>query len=195
MLSALHSAGIKWAIREHSRMYPKRKPIRGQYKVFVPIRETVSRNISAFFMDYYKEGHTLTADKFIHRYHHSHGIIWIEREIGGYWGLDVYSTPFDTSRGWQRYKIGDASILIIRMENYGTGWEEAYKTFMGTELVPVMLHQNATSEKHKLGQAKEYKRFLEKETIPDYYINWVNSSRYMQHFYPDMIEQKASSNE
>lgn len=183
MLHTLRSVDI-YAQHEHSML--KCKPIKGKYKVFVPIREVVSRNISAFFENYYK-GKRLTSQEFVYMYHHVNGVLWVDREIGGCWGVDVYSTPFDTSKGWKIYETKDASILIIRLENFATGWSDAYKKFMGTETAPVMMRMNVTLRDN--GKKEEYKRFLEEETPPDYYINWMNSSSYMQHFYPDMIER------
>jgi len=185
--TALESIGIP-VEHEHNRTHPKNKPMNGDYMVFVPIREAVSRNISAYFENFYK-GKRVTASDFIHEYKHAHGLIWVEREIGAYWGVDVYAEPFDVEKGWHIYKAKNASILIIRRENLDREWTSAYQEFTGN-VAPPLGHDNVTL--NKPGKANEYRRFLNQEVIPEYYINWVNSSPYMRHFYPDFIERNGN---
>ena len=160
-----------------------------QYIIISPIREAVSRNISAYFENFYN-GQKMTADKFLSEYKHAIPDLWIYREICGYWGVDVYASQFPTSRGWQIYETANARILIIRMENLKEEWVAAF-TELDDDKPPRLPHINATRARTIGGKAKEYKRFLQEEKIPIDYVKMCNEYRYMKHFYSDMIKPKA----
>ncbi len=94
----------------------------------------------------------------------------------GYWDVDVYAGEFDVDRGWQIYEAQSACILVIRMENF-SAWPQAYQALTGEE-APELVHTHKTNE-------SEYRRFLEEETVPDYYNDFITQSKYTQHFYHD----------
>jgi len=43
---------------------------------------------------------------------------WFSQEIVPVLGLDIYSVPFDTTRGWKNYILPQADLLVIRQENF-----------------------------------------------------------------------------
>lgn len=145
------------------------------YYVICPIREPIRRNISAYFENYYQQGKATMSD-FIHNYPHHVPLLWFDREIIGFWGVDVYKEEFDVDRGWQIYKADRARILVIRMENF-SAWPQAYQALTGEE-APKLVHTHKTDE-------TEYRRFLKEEIVPEYYENFITQSKYAQHFYRD----------
>jgi hypothetical protein len=145
------------------------------YYVISPIREPVRRNISAFFENYYQHGKATMSD-FIHNYPHHVPLLWFDREIKGFWGVDVYEEEFDVDRGWQIYEAEKARILVIRMENFSS-WSQAYQALTGEE-APELVHTHKTDE-------TEYKRFLKEEVVPDYYHDFITQTKYARHFYHD----------
>jgi len=148
------------------------------YYVISPIREPVRRNISAFFENYYQQGKATMSD-FIHNYPHHVPLLWFDREIKGFWGVDVYEEEFDVDRGWQIYEAEKARILVIRMEirmeNFSV-WSQAYQALTSDE-APELVHTHRTDD-------LEYRRFLKEE-----YSDFITQSKYARHFYSDFYNE------
>lgn len=147
--------------------------------VISPIREPVRRNISAYFENYYQD--SMSADDFIERYPHHVPLLWFDREVRRVWSIDVYDDePVASGDGWWVYAKGGIRLLVIRMENLDR-WDEAFWTLTG-DCAPELMRVGVTAESDK---GKDYKRFLDEETIPAFYYDFMARSKFVERFYDD----------
>lgn len=137
--------------------------------VISPIREPVSRNISAYFRNCCKD-EPPSADRFIRCYPHDIPLAFFDREIKPHWGIDVYSEPFNQEQGWQVYQGKRVKLLVIRLEDFDK-WEDAFPALTGRH-TPKLKRDNITTH-------AGYKDF----NVPDEYRAIMHSSIYYQHFY------------
>ena len=134
-------------------------------KVITLIREPVRRNASAFFN--LVSVHKIEND--FSKYPHEAPHVFLDKEIKGFWGVDVFREPFNREKGWQIYD----NVLLIKQENLRQAWNEAFLVFTGTR-PPKLLDHNRTF-------LPGYSNFKPTEE----YINRMHSTKYYNHFYGD----------
>ena len=153
------------------------------YYIFTPIRELVSRNVSAYFENCYKGG-TVTYNDFLEGYgdRHYKGADFFDKRLRKNWGVNVYDYPFDTEQGWHIYNGFNVRVMVIRLEDF-RNWPDAFQAMMGKP-APDLMHINKT--KHP-----EYRRFVKYENIPAAYYNQMWGTKFMKHFYSDLVDEYA----
>ena len=131
--------------------------------VIVPIREPLSRNLSAYYHNY----RDYNVNEFVKELPPSIYQDWFDAEIYGYWGVDVYRQ--ELVNGWNIY----GNMLVIRSENFSQ-FGEAFKALTGQD-APQLVSDGVTG-----GQA--YQRIKEMQ-IPQAYVDALKDTQYYKHFY------------
>jgi hypothetical protein len=171
----------------------KQSPHGRKWQVITLVRDPIARNISAFFqlLD-------LSIPDFVERYErkalsteqlaelflaqrmiHDTPLTWHDRELQQVFGIDVFSTVFPYSRGYEIYHNTQADILLIRLENLDQCGAQALRDFMGIDSFK-LIGKNVGSKKT---YAAVYRDVLENIRLPGDYIDRMYSSKYARHFY------------
>jgi len=162
------------------------------------VREPVAREISDVFQNMKNHhGELLTkngevdVDKTIAALHKNfvnfneatdYTCTWFDREILDTFGIDVYASTFDHSRGFTIISNDRIKLLLLRMEDLSEMFEEAMHEFMGLS-IPMVRSNESSSKQHY----EAYRSVLEKFTLPKSTGDKVLNSRYAQHFYPEAV--------
>jgi hypothetical protein len=175
------------------------------WDVVTMVRDPVQRNVSAFFQNLESAEDVWVAEELRHRhaddiadelvgrfleaYVHAdehpstdaNPLTWFEDELKPVFGIDVFATPFPTSRGYDSYQSASARLLLIRLEDLSTVAERAFSDFFATA-VGMEQPQN-TAETKAYGDV--YSRFKRRLALPTDYLDRLYSSRYARHFYTE----------
>jgi hypothetical protein len=170
-----------------------------RWQVITVVRDPVARNVSAFFqvadmqfhvdvdglasgadddddaMRVLRQAFLDTGDE------HNVPLRWLDDELGGPFGIDVYAEPFPRDRGWTTYRGKRADVLLIRYEDLGRCFAAALEEFLG--LPSVKLARTNVSSAKTYGRA--YDVVSRRLTLPNDYLNHMYGSRYAQHFYSE----------
>ncbi|MBA2491438.1 MAG: hypothetical protein H0V34_06930 [Gammaproteobacteria bacterium] len=166
-----------------------------KWKVITLIRDPLKQRMSSFFQivdliipDFEQRcrDNTLSVkaltEIYLERYRRDRGQTdWFNREIKPVFGIDVFSTGFARSRGYQIYHGDRAELLLIRLENLDKCATEAFGEFLG---IPdfKLSNENITDDKT---HAAVYREFVNTSVLPEAYINAVYDSVFARHFYTD----------
>lgn len=112
---------------------------------------------------------------------------WFDREIRAVTGIDVFAEPFDSERGWQRYRLGDVELLLIRLEDLTTEGPTAIADFLG---VPTPLALPFVNERASQAFGAEYRRLAATLQLAPAVLDAVYQRRFAQHFYSDAQRQQ-----
>ena len=150
-------------------------------RIIVTIREPVARDISAYFQAMVRRQSPLPSNP--QDLLNPETLTWFEDEFVTATGLDVYAAPFDSVRGWQRYRTENCDVLIVQQERL---MPDAFTEFLGKTIGPVKL-QNAAEQK---SYYHTYDQFVQSVTLPESVVESIYESRFVQHFYSaDQIDQ------
>jgi hypothetical protein len=112
---------------------------------------------------------------------------WFQNQIQRTFGLDVYATPFDRTRGYQIYEHANIRLLVIRLEDLNRVAPQAMREFLNLHGFRIV--------NRNVGEAKEtgtvYRDFKEALRLPREYVEHWHSSQYARHFYTS--EELAAS--
>jgi hypothetical protein len=112
---------------------------------------------------------------------------WFDKELKRSFGLDVFSVPYDESRGYTLVRTGDVSLLILRMEDLNRSLPAALGDLLGIDSQAItMSRANEADEKWYARSMDVQKRSFR---LPRETLDRIFSSRYMRHFYPNDIER------
>jgi hypothetical protein len=164
-------------------------------KFIALVRETIARNVSAFFQEENFVRHTgqrfaefggsleELARLFGSKLHHMSifPLTWFDRQVKQVLGIDVYAEPFDRSRGFVRLGRGAHELLVLKSELDDRSKAAAVATFLNLDGFEIE-RANVGGQK---AYAEVYRRFRESIRLPDTYIEGILSSRYMRHFYSE----------
>ena len=182
-----------------------------KWRILTLTREPVARNLSAFFeniefkqmdgndqyeikSDYYRFGPTIIhlndlqnlTDLYFEKIIHDAPLVFFDRELKGVFGIDVFSSEFPRSRGYNIYETKYANVLLIRLENLNSCVKDAFKDFLDIDDFS-LINTNTGAEKD---YAPVYKKFKDSIELPDSYIDKLYNSKYTKHFYSqDEIEK------
>ena len=170
------------------------------WKIISLVRDPVARNISTLFQNrklfyefdkkvdqmpdnllvqYYKNLFIESYEDQDYGQRHQTPLIWLDNEIEGVFGIDVYASDFPKDKGYRIYKKENVEMLLIRLENLNTCAADAIREFLGIE--NFKLESGNISENKDYGDA--YKKFLAAIDIPQSYLDEMYNSRYARHFY------------
>lgn len=187
---------LRRASHLHASQYLSRRIKRGAYggkwKVVSLVRDPVAMNVSSFFqiIDYYipdffsrlADGRLSIEDGidiFLKECDHDNALIWFDMELKSTFGVDVFATPFSTSKGYGIYLGDNADVLVLRLESVDACAELAFRDFLGVEdfkLVPANVSEGKS-------YFAAYNAFKEKLVLPESYLDNMYESKFAQHFY------------
>ena len=164
------------------------------WQVITLVRDPVQRNVSAFFQnltevipDVYERharGEMSVAEitsAFLERYDHNAPLAWFETQLQPVFGIDVFASPFDTSRGCAIYEAEHARLLLIRVEDLSTCGPTAIADFLGLDKFELVT-ANIGREKRYHGL---YAEFEAEVHLPESYLTRMYDGRVARHFYTD----------
>lgn len=163
-------------------------------KLISLVRDPVARNVSAFFFAFssfvpdWKERELhqpLSAGELCNIFESKRAFIqtafnWFDEQLKDGLGIDIYSVPFDKSRGWQIYKHGLVEVLIVRMEDLYRVGENALRRFL--RLPHVQMVKVNTGEEREAYEL--YRRFLT-HPISQEYLEMTYATKLARHFYTE----------
>ena len=185
---------INWRVPA---LYAYREKTGCPLKIISPVREPVSRNISAFFHDRalkYRlpllenpQKHIQKLkDDFLNHYGTQKIDTWFDNQILSNFGIDVYNQPFPKDTGYQKISHNNIELLIMQIELPDATKEKIIQEFTGLEKFQL--------QKEKVGSKQEYGKFYQyfKQTIrlPQSYITRLLNTKYFTHFYDEKMAQK-----
>ncbi len=162
------------------------------------VRDPIARNVSRFFhgieevipdirqqLDAFSIGSDDLIHAFLNKWEHVSALNWFDTQFKPVFDIDVYSRPFPREKGYDIYREGRFSLLLIRLEDLDIHAEQAIEEFLG---IPdfKLKRSNVGAEKW---YKDIYREFLSKITLSDEYIDQIYNSKFVQHFYSrDEIE-------
>lgn len=162
-----------------------------RHLVISPIRDPLSRNVSAFFENFTRDTGLAWSDApedpdallalFLAHARHSNGTAWFERQLQPAFGLDVYATPFDHARRAQEYRAGAARILVYRSDLGRDEQLALLARFTGRRLAGWVRRNEAADKAY----AARYERFVAEARLPESYVDDILGSRFARHFWTD----------
>jgi hypothetical protein len=153
-----------------------------------PVREPISRNISAFFTNALQYGFPrdladvkvdALMDTFINRYPHSIPSRWFDEQIREVFNIDVFAKPLDFSSGGCVIQNEQATLLLLRSEDRNDLRE--------TKIRSVTQLQSFTLERVNAADAKTYSdvysAFKQQFRPPLGFLEEMYETRFAKHFY------------
>lgn len=181
MLTEKQKAILRW-----------RKRLRLPIYVICPIREPLSRNISAFFENFNRDTGLKFADKkewpsdelldlFLTHYPHNVCLEWFDSNLKTTFGVDVFSQPFPIARKWEIYKHKSIHVLIYRSDIEHSTQLNIISSFIGYHFSE-WTYNNISADK-KYGEI--YKKFVGSVKLPDSYISKMCDSKFCRKFWSE----------
>ena len=176
-----------------------KKKVTKKFKVITLIRDPIARNVSSFFQAFPiyfpKEARQFKIDKtkfednldllinlFLNKFErHKVPLLWFDVHMKPSFGIDVYESEFDTSKGYKIYQGKTADLLLFRLEDLNKCAQKAFKEFLNIDNFELE-YANISKEK-EYGYA--YGQFKSKIKLPSEYIDKIYHSKFVKHFYTD----------
>jgi len=166
-----------------------RKRLRLPVYVICPVREPLSRNISAFFENFNRDTGFEFSDKewtsdelidlFLRHYPHNVCLEWFDSNLRTTFGLDVFSQAFPIQQKWKIYKHKSIRILIYRSDLDRSTQLDLISKLIGRKLSG-WTHSNISADK---SYGVIYKRFIGSVKLPDIYISIMCNSKFCRNFW------------
>jgi hypothetical protein len=163
------------------------KPI----NIISPVRDPISRNISAFFQNYRRftgsvyKGSIFKVDDlndiFLRNYKHNVPLEWFDAEMKEVTGIDVYKYEFPRDVGWQVIEKGNSKLLVFKCDLSDGDIEGILSRQLGLDEFKI-IRSNLASDKAYSGV---YREFLDKIVLPTSYVDRMLGSKYTKHFYSE----------
>jgi hypothetical protein len=143
------------------------------------VRDPVARNISYYFESYKSTDQRWLSRVFLEEVDHHYPLSWLDEWLKPHFGIDVMGQTFSRKKGWQVY--GD--LLLIRTESIMDGLQDAFiELFQLPEGTTVSVEHRAETTLTR-PYAKAYQEFLDNVKIPEYLLDEIYGSKFMEHFY------------
>lgn len=157
--------------------------------IISPIREPVSRNVSAFFQNFSRETglnietEAFNADRFktlfLENNKHIEPIEWFEQELLSTFGINVYQQPFSPETAYRVYKKRNINVLVYQSELDKNKQLEILSRFLNKQIDEFLM----TNVSDKKSYSDAYNAFLESVQLPEEYCRDMLNSAYARHFY------------
>jgi hypothetical protein len=168
-----------------------RGSVRKRWEIVTAIREPIARTVSAFFqnaarwipdfesrLDDSSLPGELTAAFFARPALHEQVLSWLDEEVKGVFGVDVYERPFPWSVGSDVFEGATARLLLIRLEDVDKA-PEAIAQFLERPVGELRSVNRAEDKSY----AQAYQQFLEQLELPAEFLERMYTSRFATHFY------------
>jgi len=167
--------------------------------VICPIREPISRNVSAFFQNFTRDtGLSFTDQKFSYMelkqlfldcYPHNIALEWFDRNMKPFFGLDVYQEAFPIEKKWAIYQSGSARVLVYRSDLDRHKQLDVVSDFLKLKLDGWVYGNVAEDKEYK----ELYKAFCSSVDLPEVYLKMINGSSYAKQFWSE-CERESNAN-
>jgi hypothetical protein len=171
-----------------------------RWNLICGVREPIGHCVSFYFqnaMQKFGDYEELTkastrVEEFIKRFSGMHSdwwwwySNWFDEQMKAVFGIDVYATEFDKSKGYQIYHGATAELLLIRQEDLRNVWEVAIEEFLGIQNCKLRI-ANVSKEKDYGGI---YQEFLERIELNEDFIKEAYNSKPAKHFYTEQELQR-----
>ncbi|MEM9764157.1 MAG: putative capsular polysaccharide synthesis family protein [Pseudomonadota bacterium] len=160
--------------------------LRGKLRIISLVRDPVRRDISGLFQapgllgihnrdvqGFAAEVNTRIADGTLGQV----ALNWFPRSFEPATGYDMLEQPFDRAAGWQRYEIGQNSVLILKSERLDD-LSDVVSEFTGHSIS--LKHENTRRETREAGV---YADVLSGVQIPEALLDRIYQSEFVRHFY------------
>lgn len=158
-------------------------------KIITPVREPVSRNMSAFFHNFKLNTGQIPEENdksinelvssFKKNYNHNVPLTWFDDEFEKALGFSIYDYPFKHDEGYVTIKKNNLDVLVFTIELSEIIKNRIIGDFLGVDDFEI-LHSNVGFSK---AYGDLYKEFLKGVSYEDEYIDKMYDSKYAQHFY------------
>jgi hypothetical protein len=176
-----------------------------KWKVVTLIRDPIARNISDFFentemlsaaserehilrsIEYDFEITIIDSDLkglmdiFLEKFPHDYPARYLDLEVKGVFGVDLYTGDFPTTKGYKVYRGSEADVLLIRLENLNECFAEAFQEFLNIEGL-TLVNQNVGNQKE---YADIYQMFKNSICLSESFVDEMYSSKFVRHFYSE----------
>lgn len=168
---------------------------RNKKKIITLVREPVSRELSNFmqnsadFIDGDITSHPIDAlqQAYMEKMSYDYTFNWFDSEFKSYTGFDVFSTPFDTEKGYAVYHHNGFDILVIKLEKLNECYAECLNKFLGLSNMQMKKAYNQSASKQI---SNVYSQLKERIKFPKSYLEEVYRHQYVKHFYTTAEIQK-----
>ena len=163
-----------------------RKHSKNKTKYISLVREPVSREISSFYQNrqlYFKD--VLPNDfKEINNLIESRGydlaLNWFDYELKKHLNFDVYSQPFDKTKGFSIYKIdSNIELMILRTDYINKIGIVAINKFLNTDIKQMKSVNVGNNKSNSLYQKQMKSEFK----LSDANLNKIQNSKFMNHYF------------
>lgn len=175
-------------VRELYRYFHSDKPPK-RINVISMTRDPIARNVSAFFMNFWKYTGVRVEDSkfsmeelrelFLKNWPHDGPLTWFQRNIHAHFGIDIYATTFP-SHGYGQYEKGSVRLLIFRCELEDEVKNKCVRDFLRMPQFQ-LVHDNIGVQ---MDYGDLYRAFKEQIRLPKLYVDNMCDSKYFKHFYP-----------
>ncbi len=107
---------------------------------------------------------------------------WLESELKGVLGFDVFQHPFPREQGYAVYgQEGGPSVLVIKLEHLDRVASAAMRDFLGLQEFRLLSSNEAKDKRYYAA----YRAFQHALALSPQVLDEVYGSRYVRHFYSD----------
>lgn len=174
-----------------------RKLLRRPIIVITPIREPITRNLSAFFTNFEMVTGARFISKswnieevrniFLQKYDNNKAIHWFDKHLKPLTGIDVFAEEFPKDIKWKTYKRGNIRVLVYRLDLEKEKQLEIISDFVGYKITEWKIEN--VGENRTYGDF--YKQFCNEINLPSEYLEFIQSQKLAKHFWTDEENQKV----
>ncbi len=105
---------------------------------------------------------------------------WFDFELKAVMGVDVFAYPFSENDGWTIINCDRAEVMVITLEALSGMFSKAIPEFLNINKIELI---NANVRSHS-DDSSLYHRIVNSVMLTPEMIDFVYSSKFVQHFYP-----------
>lgn len=166
--------------------YLKNNPKKEKH-IITLVREPVSRELSNFMQnpqdftssDLLASNPETLMKSYLSNLSYDYTLNWFDTEFLNYTGFDVFSKPFNKTKGYSIYSFNGYKVLIIKLEQLNNCYKEAMADFLGVNL-ELKANANQTANKPISKVYNELKQYLKFEKNE---LEHLYKHKYVTHFY------------
>ena len=163
-----------------------RKHSKNKTKYISLVREPVSREISSFYQNrqlYFKNvfpNDFKAINNLIESRGYDLALNWFDYELKKHLNFDVYSQPFDKTKGFSIYKIdSNIELMILRTDYINKIGIVAINKFLNTDIKQMKSVNVGNNKSNSLYQKQMKSEFK----LSDANLNKIQNSKFMNHYF------------
>ena len=159
--------------------------------VICPVREPLSRNVSAFFQNFKRDTNYDFSERlwtaselcqlFLENYPHNVCLEWFDNDFRKTFQVDVFAKPFPIHRKWETYRRSSVHVLVYRADLEHTEQLNVISRFIGFKIESWNYSNRSEDKEYR----DAYQSFYNSVKLPDVYVSIMCKSRFCRHFWSD----------